>query len=157
MISFLVISFSFVTGSKKPHIRIQLIGVLRISRQKCLLLGKFRVILPGRAKAKSLVWVAGDPGQVVLEVLNTLGAPLQISELRLLLEGLEETNNHSNHPTSVLLEASTRPHSLNLSCVPRSPGVLKWVFSSYFYYSYRHSKTVFPRWLLVVLEIGQEV
>lgn len=75
----------------------------------------------GRAKAKTLTWVQGDRGEVLVEAVNTLGTPLHVADLRLLVEGVA-----ADLPaTTVLLEAGPAPRVLSLACVPRSPGSLR--------------------------------
>ncbi len=79
----------------------------------------------GRAKAKTLTWVQGDRGEVVLEVLNSLGTALQISDLRLVVEGVEALLPATGRLLPEPGAAGTSSHSLSLTCVPRSPGILR--------------------------------
>ena len=43
----------------------------------------------GRVKTKSVTWVEGDLAQVALEVVNTLGVEVKISNIALIYEGVE--------------------------------------------------------------------
>jgi len=72
----------------------------------------------GRAKPKRIVWVQGCPGEVCLEVENSLGVEVKVSSMSLAWSGADLETESS----LVMLDTHNHTQTIILKAIPRSLG-----------------------------------
>jgi hypothetical protein len=74
----------------------------------------------GRGNQLPVTWVAGDAGEVTVQLLNPLSVELKVPNLSLIYEGL----NFEVFPSSLGLAPQSAPYTVGLHGVPREAGTL---------------------------------
>ena len=75
----------------------------------------------GRSKLRSVTWVQNDTAEVSLQVQNTLGVEVKISNFSLTCDGID----FEVIPSHVMLESHPNPQTVIIRGVPKSEGVLR--------------------------------